>query len=208
MRAGIRTQVLLFKRRWTCPRYGTLLYYCIDKFVGPCNPGFLFYRDSFFKERIATSKEQNGKVLPVEVFTHVAGTLEFQNGAIITLVMSFDVWKHSNHNIEIHGEKGSLQVPDPNGFGENVKIFKPGNDDWQSVPFSHGYTDNLRSIGVADMAYAINSNQKNRCSGDLAYHVLDVMLALIESGEKGEVISTVNQPVALPTGLANGELDM
>ena len=163
-----------------------------------------------FKERIATSKEQDGKILPVETPTHIAGTLEFQNGAVITLVMSFDVWKHSNHNIEIHGEEGSMQVPDPNGFGGEIKIFKPGIDGWKPVPFSHGYTDNMRSIGVADMAYAIKYNRKNRCSGELAYHVLDVMLSLIDSGEEKKFIdieSTVEQPVALPTGLKNGELD-
>ncbi len=163
-----------------------------------------------FKERIATSKGQNGKILPVEVPTHIAGTLEFQNDALITLVMSFDVWHHSNHNIEIHGKKGSLQVPDPNGFGGPVKINKPGDDGWQNVQLSHTYTDNMRSIGVADMAYAIKYNRKNRCSGELAYHVLDVMIALIESAEKREFInveSTVQQPAALPTGLNNGELD-
>jgi len=163
-----------------------------------------------FNERIATSKEQAGKILPVEVPTHVAGTLEFQSGAVITLVMSFDVWKHSNHNIEIHGEEGSMQVPDPNGFGGDVNIYKPGNDGWQSVLLSHGYTDNMRSIGVADMAYAIRYNRKNRCSGELAYHVLDVMLSLIESGEIEKFVnieSTVEQPAALPTGLKNGEMD-
>ena len=163
-----------------------------------------------FKERIATSKEQYGKSLPVETPTHIAGTLEFQNDAVITMVMSFDVWNHSNHNIEIHGTEGSLQVPDPNGFGGETKIFKPEIDGWKPVPLSHGYSDNMRSIGVADMAYAIRYNRKNRCSGDLAYHVLDVMLSLIESAEKGEfmiVESTVDQPAALPTGLKNGELD-
>jgi len=163
-----------------------------------------------FKERIAPSESQNGKVLPVEVPTHIAGTLEFQDGTIITMVMSFDVWHHSNHNIEIHGEKGSLQVPDPNGFGGPVKINKFGNDGWKEVSLSHGYTENLRSVGVADMAYAIRYNRKNRCSGELAYHVLDVMIALNESAEKGEFInieSSVKQPAALPIGLKNGELD-
>jgi len=115
-----------------------------------------------FKERIATSKELNGKVLPVEIPTHIAGTLEFQNDAIISMVMSFDVWHHSNHNIEIHGKKGSLQVPDPNCFGGPVKINKFGKNGWKEVSLSHGYTDNLRSIGVADMAYALRFNRKNR----------------------------------------------
>ena len=44
------------------------------------------------------------------------------SGAVITLVTSFDVWKHTNHNIELHGTEGSLRVPDPNNFGGEVKL--------------------------------------------------------------------------------------
>lgn len=163
-----------------------------------------------FKERIATCQARAGEVLPVEVPTHIAGTLEFCAGAIVTMAMSFDVWRHSNHNIEIHGETGSLQVPDPNGFGGPVRMYNAGQDEWQSVPLSHGYTDQMRIIGVADMAYALKFGRKNRCSGDLAYHVLDVMEAMEESAAQGKHItieSTTDQPAALPVGLANGALD-
>ena len=163
-----------------------------------------------FKERIATCKDQAGKILPVEVPTHIAGTLEFHNGAIITMVMSFDVWRHSNYNIEIHGEEGSLQVPDPNCFCGPVNINRRGIDGWHSFPLSHGYIDNMRSIGVADMAYAIRCNRKNRCSGELGYHVVDVMEAFNESSIKGKHIvieSAVERPAALPLGLDNGKLD-
>ena len=161
-----------------------------------------------FKERIATCEEQTRRVIPVEVPTHVAGTLEFNCGALITIVMSFDVWHHSNHNIEIHGEEGSLKVSDPNTFGGPVYINKPGDEGWQPVPLSHGYTDQMRIIGVADMAYAIRGNRKNRCSGELAYHVLDVMESLIESSTERKYIpveSTTERPAALPLGLEGGE---
>ncbi len=158
------------------------------------------------KERIATSKEQAGKILPVEVPTHIAGTLEFQNGAVVTMVMSFDVWNHSNHTIEIHGMEGSLQVPDPNGFSGPIRINKHGIDDWKDVSLSHGYTGPMRSIGVADMAYAIRYNRKNRCNGELAYHVLDIMISLNESAEEKKFID-VESTVEQPTALKNGEFD-
>jgi predicted dehydrogenase len=163
-----------------------------------------------FKERIATCEDQAVRVIPVEVPTHVAGTLEFTCGALITMVMSFDVWHHSNHPIEIHGEKGSLKVPDPNIFGGPVYLNKPGDEGWQSVSLSHGYTDQMRIIGVADMAFAIRGNRKNRCNGELAYHVLDVMESLIESSTNGKYIlveSTTERPAPLPLGLEGGELD-
>lgn len=161
-------------------------------------------------ERLATSEGANGQVLPVEVNTHIAGTLEFECGAIITMVMSFDVWKQSAHPIEIHGTDGSLQVPDPNCFDGTVSLLTEGMEDWQEVPFSHGYTDNMRSIGAADMAYAIQSGRPNRCSGEMAFHVLDVMLAFDESSQAGrhiEIQSTCRQPAPLPLNLPKGKLD-
>jgi predicted dehydrogenase len=163
-----------------------------------------------FKERKATCKEHFGEMLPVKVPTHYAGTLEFACGAVITVVMSFDVWRHTNHNIEIHGTEGSLQVPDPNGFGGSVKVFRPESQEWKEVGFSHGYSENMRGIGVADMAYAIKSGRKNRCNGDLAYHVLDVMTCFEEASNAGacvEVSSSCDQPTALPLGLVHGLLD-
>ncbi len=161
-------------------------------------------------ERLATSEGANGQILPVEINTHVAGTLEFHSGAIITVITSFDVWRHSCHPIEIHGTNGSLKVPDPNCFDGTVSLFRAGMDDWQNIPYSHGYSENMRSIGAADMAYAIQSGRPNRCSGQMAYHVLDVMLAFDESSESGkhiEIESTCTQPAALPMDLPAGSLD-
>ena len=161
-------------------------------------------------ERLATSEVANGQILPVEVSTHAAGTLEFVSGAIITVVMSFDVWKHSNHNLEIHGTEGSLKVPDPNTFGGPAFLYKAGMDGWQEVPLSHGNSENMRSIGAADMAYAIQSGRANRCAGEMAYHVLDVMHAFDESSESGthvEIKSTCAQPSPFPLDLPAGKLD-
>ena len=162
-----------------------------------------------FKERIATSEKRSGERLPVETPTHIAGTMDFHCGAVITIVTSFDVWYHSNHFIEIHGTDGSIQVPDPNYFGGPVKICRAGNESLEEVPLSHGYTDNMRSIGVADMALAIQQKSINRCNGYMAYHVLEVMHAFLESSESGKHIlieSTCERPDMLPLNLARGQL--
>jgi predicted dehydrogenase len=162
-----------------------------------------------FVERVASSKNRFGERLPVETPTHIAGTIDFQNGAVITMVTSFDVWYHSNHFIEIHGTEGSLQVPDPNCFDGPVKICRAGKELWEDVPLTHIYTDNMRSIGVADMARAIQQKIINRGNGDLAYHVLEIMHAFLESSESGKHItinSSCDRPDALPPGLLPGKL--
>jgi len=163
-----------------------------------------------FPERTVTSKEKYGKRVIVEVPTHVAGTLEFADHTISSIIMSFDVWQHSLPKIEIYGSEGSLRVPDPNTFGGTVEIWKPGSDGWQIVPTTHGYLENTRSLGVADMAHAIRSGRQHRANGSLGYHVLDVMHALHESTELGkfiEIKSSVNRPDPLPRDLDPGVLD-
>ena len=97
-----------------------------------------------YSERMATSKEQFGTMLPVEVPTHYSGSLEFHSGAVINLSISFDVHAHSHYNIELYGTDGSMKVPDPNGFGGKVEVFTPAAKDWHSAPYSHGYQENMR----------------------------------------------------------------
>ena len=49
--------------------------------------------------------------------TTIHALLEFENGAVVTLNASWDVWKHGHAPMELYGEEGTLFVPDPNFFG-------------------------------------------------------------------------------------------
>ncbi len=162
-----------------------------------------------FEERIATSQEHYGRRLPVEVPTHVAGVLDFAAGPVASLITSFDVWSSNLPRIEIYGSEGSLSVPDPNIFGGVVQVRRAGGDRWSDVPLTHGSTMR-RGIGVADMAHAISAGRPQRASGDMAFHVLDIMQSILESSESGRHVlleSTCERPAALPTGLLPGTLD-
>jgi predicted dehydrogenase len=160
-------------------------------------------------ERTATSEARKGEKFPVEVDTHVAGVLKFKSGAVITMVMSFDTIRGQHNPIELHGTKASMQVPDPNGFGGPVRYAKKGDKEFAPVPHSHIYKDNSRSIGLADMACSVQDGTEHRASGKLAYHALEVMLALEESSKKKKHIdlkSTCSRPRALPLNLMDGQL--
>jgi len=164
-----------------------------------------------FKERLITAREKPlyGTRLPVETPTHIVSALNFASGAIGNMVMSFDVWGSNLPRIEIYGTEGSLSVPDPNTFGGKVMV-KRGLGEWSEVPYSHCYTENMRGIGVADMAYAIRSGRENRSSGKLGYHVLDTMHSILDASEKKawvKVESTCEKPAAFPLGLNPGQLD-
>lgn len=139
----------------------------------------------------------------------MSGTLEFVSGALITLVMSFDVHYHTNGTLELHGSAGSLQAPDPNTFGGPVEVRKVGADSWEPQPLVNAYTDNARGIGLADLAHATPEGRAHRCHSDLAFHVLDVMEALHESSDAGQHVtiqSRCEQPAPLPLGAADGGL--
>ena len=161
-------------------------------------------------EREITSEPLGGTRIPVEVATHVSGTLQFVSGPVVSIAMSFDVPKHKHVPIEIYGTTASLIVPDPNYFGGEIEQAEAGGD-WTPVETRHAYADdNYRSIGVADMAHAIRSGRPHRASGDLAFHVLEVMEAFQRASDSGrfvDIASRPERPAALPAGLAAGELD-
>lgn len=138
-------------------------------------------------ERIAQHESIRGQRIPVTINTHLAGTIEFASGAIATVITSFDVWQHNLPRIEIYGTDGTLSIPDPNGFGGEVRLWKASTAQWESVELLEG-ADYLRGVGVADMARGIMTNRPHRASGELAYHVLDAMLAFEESALESKYV--------------------
>ena len=147
---------------------------------------------------------------PVNVNTHQTGIIEFENGAVITVIASFDVYNHGHNPIELYGDQGSMLIPDPNTFGGEVKVFRPGMSGFQNLPLPFIYQENSRSIGIADMAKAIVDNRPHRASAELARHVIEIMFAFDKSsaeGKKVAITSRCERPAPLPLGLSDGELD-
>jgi predicted dehydrogenase len=163
-----------------------------------------------FAERTVGSGPRNGETVRVDTATHVTGLLHFVNGAVIAVTTSFDVWQHRHGNMEIYGSKGTLVVPDPNRFGGTVSIARQ-REPWTDVPLSHGYADgNFRILGLADMARAIRTGRPHRCSGELAFHVLEIMEAFQRSSDEERTVSIESRcerPAPLSPRPVLGELD-
>lgn len=160
---------------------------------------------SSFSERIAG----DGHRIPVNVATHVTGTIEFQSGVIATLIISFDVAGHRLPLMEIYGSESTLAVPDPNGFEADVKTYDPATKTWVTHDLLHP-PEWARGIGVADMAYGIMTGRPHRASGELALHVTEIMFAFEEaarSGRRIDLTTTCQRPKALPIGLPPRTLD-
>jgi predicted dehydrogenase len=150
-------------------------------------------------ERVIGSGPRQGQVVPVTIDSHVTGVLVHASGALSTLFMSFDAVKTKNPNIEIHGETGSLIVPDPNHFDGDVQLFALGAEDWETLPVSAGYVDSGRGFGIADLANT-PAGQEPRAGGQLAFHALDVMESVLESAKSGQAVaikSTASRPAVV-----------
>ncbi len=159
--------------------------------------------------RVIGKGPRAGEEVPVACTTHIAGLLQFEAGAVVQIATSFEVWGHKHAPIEIYGTEGSLAVPDPNRFGGEVQLLAPGGA-WQAMPLTHGYAeDNYRILGLVDMAVAIAEGRPHRASGALAFHVLEVMEALVASSEGAGMVAIESRcvrPEPMTAGLAIGEI--
>src|SRR5690606_22773937 len=113
---------------------------------------------------------------------------------------SWDVWKHGHSPMELYGEEGTLFLPEPNFFGGDVKQTKRGEPTKKDPAWKHplgipnqehaqGAMANYRTVGLADMALAIQEGRPHRCSMEMALHAIDVMTAMLKAGETGKVVT-------------------
>lgn len=156
------------------------------------------------------TREQGGRTHEVHVPTHVVGVLDFANGAICNFTMSNDALPTGLPHIEIYGMEGSLRCVDPNEFTGDLYLTTTSKPEMTAVSPTFGYNGNSRGVGVADMSAAIRSGRPHRASGEMAYHVVDIITAIFDASESGQAVeleSTCAQPAPLPKGLKDWEID-
>ena len=160
---------------------------CLINLAGAADSVMAYTRITFPQRRI-TSEPLRGTTVDVEVPTHIAGLIRFENGAVGTLTTSFDVYDDHQACVEVFGSRGSLLVPDPNGFGGPVKLLRENAAHYEEVPIPFGYCENSRGLGVADMCAAISEGRAPRADCAQTFHVLDIMCAFHESAEQKKEI--------------------
>lgn len=153
-----------------------------------------------YPEREITSRPNTGAKIRVQIPTHVAGIIEFASGVLGTITTSFEVWASDIPAIEIYGTTGTLSIPNPSFFNGPIRLKRARAQEWQTVTLmSHHHVDG-RGLGIVDMAHALRNRHPHRASGELAYHILDVMHAFHEAALEGrhiEITSTCSRPTPL-----------
>ena len=90
----------------------------------------------------------------------------------------------------------------PNYFDTPVYLRKTMGEQIE-FPYTHGFSENSRGIGAAEMAWSIRAGRKNRASKEMAYHVFELMHGIMTSADTGKMVtleSTFETPAGLPAG--------
>lgn len=73
-------------------------------------------------------------------------------------------------------------------------------------PATHGYSEESRGLGAAEMAWAIRQKRPHRASKELAYHILETTQAILTAAEEERQVSVesvCDRPTMLPKGFIN-----
>lgn len=181
--------------------YGPYYITALVSMLGPAKTVCAMAAKGFPERTVSCPGPMLGTSFPVETPTHVAGGIAFENGAMATLMLSFDIWGHGLPFMEIYGSEGTLRLPDPDKFGGPVHLLRRGEEKFREVPLRFGHADNSRGIGLSDMADAIRLGRRPRAGGDMALHVVEIMRAFLDSSERREFVelaTTCARPEPLP----------
>ncbi|MCO1660617.1 Gfo/Idh/MocA family protein [Pseudonocardia humida] len=151
------------------------------------------------EERVIGSGPRAGQRFPVTVATQVSALYTFTGGTTAQALFSFDSPLRRRH-LEISGTGASVVVGDPNVFDAIPEVHHADGSVLRTPPIR---TRVGRGVGVVELARAIRAGEPERASGELAHHVLDVMITTIEAAAAGgsvDVASTATAPPPLPDG--------
>jgi predicted dehydrogenase len=147
--------------------------------------------------RLIGSGPRAGTSFPVTVPTTVTALIEFARGGSAQMVLSFDS-ALPRTTLELTGTLGAAVLPDPNTFAGPTVLYRLDGTEEELAPAGHRAS---RGTGVLELARAIRAGVPERAPGELAYHVLDTMLAIEESiaaRRPVTVQSTTEIPPPLP----------
>ncbi|TQM11663.1 Gfo/Idh/MocA family protein [Pseudonocardia kunmingensis] len=142
---------------------------------------------------------------PMGAAISVSGVVEFASGAVANVSLVWGIAHRSEiPAVHVYGTDGAITLPNPNNFADPAYIRRYGERDWNELPGSgptNGGPHNQRGLGVAEMVVAIQEGRIPRASAELACHVVDLVGALVRSGERGERVeltTTCTPPSPIP----------
>lgn len=143
-----------------------------------------------------------GKDIQVDDVNVVTAIIEFECGTLLSLHMNVGTIVNESYHVELFGDKGVLRLGDPNTFNGKVELQKAGNEP-VLMPFTHGFQDQSRGVGAAEMAWSLKAGRPHRASKEMANHVIELITGILKSIETDApytMTSTFERPKPLPEG--------
>jgi predicted dehydrogenase len=132
-----------------------------------------------------------GETFGVAVATTANVLLTHASGASSVCLFSFDSGLSRFGVLEYQGSAATLAAPDPNRFDGTVRTHAGGELTGEVEVDEAGMG---RGIGVVDLVRSLAAGTTPRANGELAFHVLDVMLAIEESIASGRPVEVASVP--------------
>lgn len=152
-----------------------------------------------------------GQVYDYDNESQIYALMNLENGITGTIHMNGDSGLRDLPFFYIYGTKGILCVPCANDFGGPVELL-PSPENWS-------YQDHLeleqvsciqgghRGLGPAEMMLAQREGRPHRASMEQAYHVLDILDAMMRSSREGRTVP-VPSSCTRPAPLGRDELNL
>ena len=164
---------------------------------------------------------RTGTDIPTSIPTHFSSILRLRNGVIVSMNMSFDIYRSDLPALEICGTDGTLSYPDPNYGGGTPKVYRKEQytgtvyqqteeaearrEKFYELPELYARVkDYSRGLGVLELADAISTGRRNRTGADLILHITEAIEAVRTSAENGgfyTMKTTCERPEAIPPGV-------
>lgn len=142
------------------------------------------------REREIQAGPRRGSRFGVDVPTSVGMLLTFASGAEAQSVLTFDSGV-SRRSLELIGTEGSISAVDPDVFDAEVVLHSAGGS---RQVFAATSSPQQRGLGVAELAEALQGRRRECASGELAFHVLDVLESAAHSARTHVVTDVKSDP--------------
>ncbi|MBW3092593.1 Gfo/Idh/MocA family oxidoreductase [Bifidobacterium sp. 82T10] len=157
--------------------------------------------------RMRTDRNTFGETVTLTESDIVTATVEYASGTLATIQFNGASNVDEHPIMDVYGTHGILRMGDPNAAGAPVRLRKPLQEEI-AFPFTHGFLNESRGVGAAEMAWAIARHRPHRAGKEMAFHVFELIHGMIISARTEEpyrLSSTFVRPTALPEGyLPNG----
>ena len=187
--------------------YGVYYLTALVSLLGPvARVGGIVGRPYPTHKNILPESPEFGEIMDTPNESQATAVILLKNGICGTLHMDADSNTRDEAYFAIYGTKGILYLTDPNQFGGTVRFLPNVMDPRTPVRMTElkgfmKYEGNSRGIGPAEMADAIFEGRKNRASGEMAYHVLEVLTGILKGDKRGtftDMVSTCDIPAPMP----------